>query len=291
MNKLIELEAKENVSLKDYCTFKIGGNARYLIECKSKTQLLNVCKTCKLHNIRYKIVGLGANLLFADNEFNGAITIPKFNKIKVTNNLVTAEAGINLTAFIVQLSKHNLSGLENLAGIPASIGGAVVNNVSSFDTSISDFITQVECYKKTNLNKRLIISSSGCLFTYRGSIFSSNEYIITKVYFRFPTDNYADIKQKIDLAIKTKVENQPLNYPSAGSIFKRGNVIASKVIDELGLKGLRIGDAQVSTKHAGFIVNLGSATSKDVKALISIIKEKVLSNLGETLENEIEIVE
>lgn len=291
MNKLLTLGAKTNIGLKDYCTFNIGGNAKYLIEAKNKTHLLNVCKECKLHNIKYKVIGIGANLLFDDKGFNGTIIVAKFNNIKINNTKIIADAGTNLTALITIAANNSLSGLEELAGIPATIGGAIVNNVSSHNTCIADYVEYVECYKKNNLSKKLVLAKKDCLFGYRSSIFSSCKYIITKVCFNFNRCETSEIKHKISEAIKAKQTNQPLNYPSAGSIFKRGKLIASKVIDELGLKGLRIGDAQVSTKHAGFIVNVGSASSKDVKALISIIKDKVLSVLGETLENEIEIVQ
>ena len=146
MINLLNLGAIENADLKNYCTFKIGGNAKFLFEAKNKTQLFKVCKECKLHNIKYKIIGMGANLLFDSSGYDGAIIIPKFNKINLNKNLVIADAGTNLTAFITFLAKHNLSGIETLAGIPATIGGAIVNNVSSGGTCIADFVEYVEGY-------------------------------------------------------------------------------------------------------------------------------------------------
>lgn len=291
MTNLKNIEVKKDVDLKNFCTFKIGGKAKFLYIVKNNTQLIDVCKYLKLHNIKYKIIGLGANLLFDDNGFNGAIIVNKSNKILFKNNSALVDGGVNITGLIMKCCLRSLSGFEALSGIPSTIGGGITNNVGAFNCSIADFVEYVECYSKKNLNKKLILTNADCQFNYRNSIFKSNDYIITKAKLNFKTDNPTLIKQRIMQFVEKKKSTQPLNYPSAGSIFKRGNIIPAKVIDELGLKGTRIGGAEISTKHAGFIVNTNSATSNDVKDLITLIKEKVYKATNEKLELEIELVE
>ncbi|MBQ9795763.1 MAG: UDP-N-acetylmuramate dehydrogenase, partial [Clostridia bacterium] len=175
--------------------------------------------------------------------------------------------------------------------IPSTVGGAVVNSLGAFDTNFSDFVEYVECYHKNDLTKKLRLSNEECKFGYRTSLFKKGDYIITRVKLRLFEDDKTLIQQRIQEAIKKKKFTQPLDYPSAGSVFKRGNIIPAKVIDELGLKGTKIGGAEISTKHAGFIINTNSATSKDVKELISLIQEKVKTATNEQLETEIEFVE
>lgn len=291
MIDLKNIELIKNADLKNFCTFKIGGKAKFLYIVKNNNQLINVCKYLTNHNIKYKIIGLGANLLFDDNGYNGAIIVNKSNKIIFKNNSVFVDAGVNITGLIMKCCLRSISGLEALSGIPSTLGGALVNNLGAFDCCIADFIEYVECYSKRNLNKKLILKNEDCQFNYRNSIFKSNDYIITKVKLNLKTDTPTLIQQRIKHYIEKKKSTQPLNYPSAGSIFKRGNIIPAKVIDELGLKGTRIGGAEISTKHAGFIVNTNSATSTDVKKLINLIKTNVYNSIGENLETEIEFVD
>lgn len=285
---MTNLEVKLNESLKNYCTFKIGGNAKYLIIVYSNSTLIKVCKQLKLHNIKYKIIGMGANLLFDDNGFNGAVIVNKTNNLEFSGTAVIADGGVNLTALIVKAGKLNLSGLENLSGIPSTLAGGIVNNVGAFGTEISNFIEYVECYDE-NFNKR-ILNKSDCMFSYRNSIFKEENLIITQAVLKLKQDEKSLIKKRINEAITKKSTTQPLNHPSAGSVFKRSTIIPAKVIDDLGLKGTKIGGAEVSTKHAGFIVNTNTATSKDVKDLINLIKEKVKSATNVDLETEIEFV-
>lgn len=285
------VENLSNSSLKNYCTFKIGGSAKYVFICFNKASIINVCEYCKQHNIKFKVIGLGANLLFSDEGFNGAIIVNKTNKILFRGNSVYAESGVSVSQLINACSNKNLGGLENLAGIPSTVGGAVVNNLGAFGTEFCEFIDFVEVFDKTNTFKLKKLKKDNCNFSYRNSIFKNDKYVITKVKLNLIPKQKTLIKQLIVDTIKRKIESQPLNYPSAGSIFKRGNIIPAKVIDELGLKRTRIGDAEISTKHAGFIVNLGSATSKDVKDLISLIQNAVFDKYGEKLEPEIEFVD
>ena len=210
--------------------------------------------------------------------------IVEFNK---TN--VFADGGVNLTSLIMQAYQHGLSGLESLTGIPSTLAGGVVNNAGAFGTELADCVEFVECFDE-NFNKKTL-SKSECKFDYRNSVFKRKNLIITKVFLNLKKCEKSLIKKRIDEAIKKKSSTQPLNYPSAGSVFKRCEIIPAKVIDDLGLKGTKIGGAEISAKHAGFIVNLSSATSKYVKDLIYLIKEKVKSATNVDLKEEIEFVE
>ena len=288
---MINFEISNNVPLKDFCTFKIGGSAKFLCVAKDNTQLINVCKYCLTHNIKYKVIGLGANLLFDDLGFDGMIIVNRSANIFFTNSNVYADSGVNVTNLIMKCYFRSIGGLENLSGIPATVGGAIVNSLGAFNTNFSDYVEWVECYHKDNLNKKIILKHDDCKFGYRTSIFKSNDYIITMVKLNLRADEKEIIHQRIINAVTNKNEVQPLSLPSAGSVFKRGNIIPAKVIDELGLKGIKIGGAEISTKHAGFIVNTHSATSQDVMNLIDLIKNEVKDKYNETLDTEIEIVE
>ena len=280
----------ENVSLKNYCTFRIGGKAKFLYLANSISDLLNVSSYCCENNLKFKVIGLGANLLFADDGFDGVIVVNKSNNATFYSNSVVADSGINVTNLIIRCYLRNLCNFEQLTGIPATVGGAVVNNLGAFETTFGDFVEYVEVYDKTT-NKILQLNNQESKFSYRNSIFKNENYIILKVKLNLKEDNQLAIKKRMDCAIEKKKSTQPLEFASAGSVFKRGKIIPAKTIDEIGLKGTRIGDAEISTKHAGFIVNLGNATSKDVKELIALIKEKVYTKTGELLEPEIEFVD
>ena len=286
-----DLEILKNESLKKYCTFKIGGNAKLVFICKSIPALISAIKYCNNEKLKYKVIGLGANLLFSDDGFTGAIIVNKSNQILFKQNNIYADSGVNVTNLITKCYLRSLGGLENLSGIPATVGGAVVNNLGAFNSSFSDYIDYVKVIEKDNPNKIIKLSKDDCKFGYRKSVFQNNDLIILKVKLILKNEPKTLIQKRIASAIEQKTSTQPLNYPSAGSVFKHTDIIPAKIIDELGLKGLIVGKAQISKKHAGFIVNLGGATSQDVKGLISVINYKVNDAYGKNLEPEIEIVE
>ena len=301
-----KFELKTDVDLKDFCTFHIGGTAKFLFIATNSKELIKVCLYAKAHNIKYKIIGLGANLLFDDLGYNGLIIVNKTNEMCFAfgnssvvlsavegspNQSVIVDSGVNVTSLIMKCYLRSLSGFERLAGIPSTIGGAVVNSLGAFDTSFNDFVEYVECYHKSNLTKKLRLSHKQCKFGYRTSLFKNDEYVITKVKLKLYEDNQTLIRKRITEAIEKKKSTQPLDQYSAGSVFKRTNIIPAKVIDELGLKGTKIGGAEISMKHAGFIINTTNATSEDVKQLITLIQEKVKSATNEEIEPEIELVE
>jgi len=281
----------ENESLKKYCTFKIGGKAKYVYICNTNSALVSVIRHCKNKNIKFKVIGMGANILFSDNDFDGAIIVNHTKNIKFNKTNVYADSGVNVTNLIQKCYLRSLSGLENLAGIPATVGGAIVNNLGAFGCSFDECVEYVKAIDGKNPDKIIKLNKKDCDFKYRHSIFQNSSLIILKVKLNLKKDDTTLIKKRISNAVHKKVSTQPINYPSAGSVFKRGNLIPAKIIDELGLKGTRIGDAQISTKHAGFIVNLGNATSNDVKQLIKLVQTKVFENYGYVLQSEIEIID
>jgi len=281
----------KNADLKDFCTFHIGGKAKFLYIVYSNPQLLDVCKHCNKHNIKYKIIGLGANLLFDDLGFDGAIIVNKCNDITIKNTTVWVDAGVNLTSLILTLKQHGLGGFEALCGIPSTIGGGVVNNVGAFGVELGEFVKTAEVRKKDDISTPLFLNNLDCKFAYRDSIFKHEDYIITRVLLQLQQKDICNIEKNIDKSISSKTATQPLNEYSAGSIFKRSNIIPAKIIDDLGLKGLSIGNAQISQKHSGFIVNNGYATAQNVKDLISFIQNQVYLQTNEKIELEIEFVE
>lgn len=285
-----DIEIFKNFSLKNLCTFKIGGNAKIVFKCYSLSTLLSSILYCKKNNIKYKVIGLGSNLVFSDSGFDGAIIVNKVNKIFIKNNSVYVSSGTTVGNLINICAKKHLSGLENFAGIPATIGGAIVNNLGAFGSEISNLIDYVVVANKDNLKIKKL-TKSDCNFSYRNSIFKSENFIILKAKLNLTKKDESLIKKSILKILKQKQLTQPTNLPSAGSVFKRSTIIPAKIIDELNLKGLKVGDAEISTKHAGFIVNTSNATCKDVKTIISIIKDKVKHHYGVDLETEIEFVD
>lgn len=280
---------KTNVNLQNYCTIHIGGNAEYLYEAQDTDKLKQAYKLCKLHNIRYKVIGLGANLIFNDLGFDGAIIVNRTNKITRRKNHLYIDSGTPISMVVNYCYLHGLSGLENLAGIPSTLGGGIVNNLGANTCEIGNFIDYIICIN--NNGKIIKINKNKCNFSYRNSVFKTNNFIILKAKLNLNYDEKEQIKQRIIANINKKINSQPMNLPSAGSVFKRGAIIPSLEIDKLGLKGTKIGGAMISTKHAGFIVNTGNATSKNVLDLINLIKEKVKSCLSAELELEVEFVD
>ncbi len=279
-----------DADLKKFCTFKIGGKAKHLFIVYSITTLLDVCSICNSHNIRYKIIGQGSNLLFDDRGYDGAIIVNKSENFIFRKTYLYCDAGVNLNALINASMNKNLFGLEFFAGIPSSVGGAIVNSLGAFNHQISDLVEEVICYKKSDPKRRIILSKNDCKFGYRTSIFKDDKFIITRVKLKLTTDEKSRILDRMKKCLNRKLMTQPIDKCSAGSIFKRSTLIPAKIIDDLGLKGTRIGDAEISNKHSGFIINKKNATSMDVQNLIKYINDIVYQKYNQKLELEIEIV-
>lgn len=286
MSKIFgNLEVKENEPLKDHTTFKIGGDAKYFAEPKNIKELKKLLEICKSTNMRYFIIGNGSNLLVSDNGFDGLIiSLKNFNDIKIQKNKgfesVCVGAGINLFLLNKNLANNGISGLEWSYGIPGTLGGAIKMNAGAFNHCIFEFLEELTVIKNGKLKKINNLKAE-----YRKS-FLTDEIVIS-ARLKLKNGNMHDILNKMNEHLSIRREKQPYNLPSAGSVFKRNvDIIPAKIIDDLGLKGIRIGGAMISTKHAGFIVNVDNAKSDDVNKLINLIK-KIAAYNGFSFEEEI----
>ncbi|MBE6752177.1 MAG: UDP-N-acetylmuramate dehydrogenase [Ruminococcaceae bacterium] len=290
-NKALTLgcEVKENVAMKDYTTFKTGGNCELLISPTSTDALGEIVKECNKKNIPYTVLGNGSNVLVSDDGLNGIVIYiaEGLSDIKLLNDTtIYCEAGVKLGTLCNFALDNSLSGLEFAFGIPGSVGGAIFMNAGAYGGEMKDVVTKVYHIDKDG--------NEGCLigdnlsFSYRKSAYEENGYIITGVELSLQKGNKTEIKEKMTDLLGRRKDKQPLEYPSAGSTFKRPAVgFAGAFIEECGLKGKQIGGAMVSEKHAGFIINYDNASSDDILKLMDYVKETVEKEKGVTLTPEV----
>ena len=278
--------------MRKHTNFKIGGNADVFVIAKNIEEIKCVIKFSKENNILLTILGNGSNVLVSDKGIRGIVLQVGTKEIKIEkqkNALVEVEAGVMLGALAQVLLKQSISGFEFAAGIPGSIGGAIRMNAGAYGGEMKDIVKDV-----TVLNEKgeiSVLTNEECEFSYRHSRFTDSKEIVIKVTLELPLGDEAEIKAKMDEYNQSRREKQPLNLPSAGSTFKRGSdFITAKLIDECGLKGYTSGDAQVSTLHAGFVVNLGNATAQDVLNVVNHVKQVVLEKTGKQIELEVELL-
>ncbi|MDD6847757.1 MAG: UDP-N-acetylmuramate dehydrogenase [Oscillospiraceae bacterium] len=287
--KILGCKAKYDESMANHTTFKIGGNAPLYIEVNKPSQLSQIVKLCNEENVEYFILGNGSNLLVSDKGVDYVVICLKgdFKNISLLdNNTLYCGAGASLAALCREAEKNGLSGLEFAWGIPGTVGGAAYMNAGAYGGEMKDVVYSVHHIdKEGNLGT---IKSSDLNFSYRHSIYKENGYIIIGITVKLKLDNKNEIRNKMDDFMDRRKSKQPLEYPSAGSVFKRpdGNY-AGTLIEQCGLKGKTIGGAQVSEKHAGFIINIGGATCNDVQQLIEHIQSTVKEKTGYILEREI----
>lgn len=275
--------------MKTHTSFKIGGVADIFIKVKSVQELQYIIEVAKKENILVTIIGNGSNLLVKDNGIRGIVIMLNMDKIEIEDTIVIVEAGAKLGFLAQKLLKEELTGFEFAAGIPGSIGGAVRMNAGAYGGEMKDIIVETKCL--TPSGEIVTLSNEEQKFSYRHSIFMENRYIVLETKIKLQKGNKDEIKAKMDDYAQQRKEKQPISLPSAGSTFKRGtDFVTAKVIDECGLKGFSIGDAQVSTKHAGFVVNNGNATAEDVLRLIEHVQKVVLEKTGKKIELEIEVL-
>ena len=272
------VEKIKNADLKNYSTFKIGGKGIILFP-KSICELKKVIADCKKNGLDYFILGNGSNVLFPDYDLKiTLISLKNFKKIKKNGDFLQVDAGVNMFFLNKYCLDNCLSGLEWSYGIPASFGGLVHMNGGAYGSCIGDFIKKVKVLKN---GKVMWIDKDSLNFSYRASNIKG---IILGAKIHLKSEDKMKIEEKQRYFFECRKSTQPLEYPSAGSIFKRkGEIIHAKIIDELNLKGTRVGGAEISQKHAGFIINKDSAKAIDVLALISYIKRKTNLNLEEEI--------
>lgn len=291
-NEIKEGIVKIDESMKKHTNFKIGGNADIFVIEKNIEEIKYIIKFSKENSIPLTILGNGSNVLVSDKGIRGIVLQIGLKEIKVEKKesaLIEVDAGVMLGTLAQVLLKQSISGFEFAAGIPGSIGGAIRMNAGAYGGEMKDIIKNVTVLnEKGEIN---ILTNKECEFSYRHSRFTNSKEIVIKATLELPFGNEAEIKEKMDEYAQSRKEKQPLNLPSAGSTFKRGaDFITAKLIDECGLKGYTSGDAQVSTLHAGFVVNLGNATAQDVLNVVNHVKQVVLEKTGKQIELEVELL-
>ena len=264
-----------NEPMKKHSTFKIGGPAQCLIKVENITELKEILEFSNKNQIKITVIGNGSNLLILDGGIEG-ITL-----------MIEAWCKIGKLAQI--FLQNGISGFEELSGIPGTIGGAIKMNAGAYGKEMKDIIEEVIAVDYYGNEK--VFNKEDLKLGYRTSIFKTEKYIITKAKMNLHKGEKEEIKNKMVKYLNSRKEKQPIEYPSAGSTFKRGeDFITAKLIDDAGLKGYSIGGAMVSTKHSGFIVNKGNAKASDVIKLVNYIKEEIYNEFGKKIELEIEIV-
>ena len=277
---------KYNVSLKRYCTFKIGGCAKTICFPKTENEFLKEIFLCKNQSKKFFILGNGSNILFNDEGFDGKIISTRLlNTISVCGeNEIYCDAGVNLNVLCRYCAENGLKGIENLFGIPGSVGGAIMMNAGAFGCEICQFVKKIKILKD-----REIIEKSPTNFSYRKGPLGKDEILLSAT-FSLEKGIKQDILASQKLIMEKRKSSQPYGLPSAGSVFKRGKYfLPAKLIDEWGLKGLKKGGAMISDKHAGFIVNFDKAKSDDVLFLINYV-EDYAKKRGYNFERELVVV-
>lgn len=277
----------KNYNLKNLTTLKIGGNAKIFIEISSDEDIYKAIIILKNNKLKYAIMGNGSNLLVDSSGFRGAILhlSDRYNNISNQNGKIQAQAGVKLKELINYSIKNNLAGLENLAGIPASLGGAIYMNAGAYGKSISDYILYVVAIVD---GKVKLFNKAECEFGYRQSVFQRNNGIIIRAELDTNLVEDYDFSTAIKKIMEKRIQSQPLEFPSAGSVFKKCEVAsAGELIDKINLKGYAIGGVEISKKHANFFVNKNNANSSDYINLVVFTQQKVLENYGIKLVPEI----
>lgn len=282
-----KIEYRLNEMMYLHTSFKIGGAADVFIFVKNESELKAVLKEAKSLDIPVFIIGKGSNLLVSDKGIEGiVISLSCMNSVTVQKNEITALSGATLANVCVKALENGLGGLEFAYGIPGSVGGALYMNAGAYGGEISQVVKSATFVTRNGEFGEIALTDMQ--LGYRESVFKKSDMIITSVTFELLPCDKSEIKSKMEDFICRRRDKQPLEYPSAGSTFKRPEgYFAGALIEQNGLKGKTVGGAQVSVKHAGFVINKGSATCSDVRILIKEIKDTVLKNNGVELETEV----
>ncbi|HWP82453.1 MAG TPA: UDP-N-acetylmuramate dehydrogenase [Bacteroidota bacterium] len=277
-----------NEPLSSYTWMKVGGPADYYMEPVDREDLFRLVDYLKRHEYPYFIIGRGSNLLVSDEGIRGAVLNLErgFNALRIEGDLIVAEAGVRLSKFVDFCIQHSLAGVEMLPGIPGTIGGAVVMNAGAYGGETADYLVEVEALRDGRIQK---IPKEAGDFSYRRSGFEND--VVISASFRLPKGNKEELQQRRRELIMKRNETQPLELPNSGSMFKNPpGTYAAKLIEQVGLKGKRIGGAQISERHANFIVNLGGAKADDIARLLDLARRSVYQYTGILMELEVKLV-
>ncbi len=279
-----------DIDLKKYNTYRIGGKAKYLIKPNDVFDVVDLIDDLNKNNIKYYVLGGGSNVILPDEDFDGAIIkLDKINDFYLKDDLLFAGAGLSLNSVVKKTLDYEFVNLANLFGIPGTLGGAIIGNAGAYGMCIFDFLVSVLIYQDGAIK---LINKENINYSYRYTEFKNANLIVLGGVFKLQKGDASKAWDTINKNLELRKSKQPLEYPSAGSVFKNPEgQSAGFLIEKSGLKGYKVNDAQVSLKHANFIINLQNAKSCDIKKLINIIKEKVKSESGTLLELEQIIVE
>lgn len=291
------LKVTENVSMSKYTSFKAGGNAAYLVEVESTDQLKEVLQLVNQNNIPHMMLGNGSNTLFKDSGYEGVViklASGSFDKVSFEEKdgkyKVTAGTAILLSSLARMILEESLTGFEFASGIPGSLGGAVFMNAGAYGGEMKDIVTSVKVVSPDGMEER-IFTAEEMEFSYRHSALEENGYIAVEVTMELEKGDKEAISAAMKELMQKRNSKQPVNYPSAGSTFKRpAGYFAGKLIEDAGLKGTSVGGAEVSTLHSGFVINKGGATATDILELIALVQNRVYDEFGVMLEPEVRII-
>lgn len=284
------MEVKIREPMKRHTSFRAGGPADWYVAPENADELTAVCRACQKAGSRFYVIGNGSNLLVSDEGFCGVIiSTEKFGKLEVSGKSLKAGAGVLLSKAASAALKAGLSGLEFAAGIPGSIGGAVVMNAGAYGSEMKDVLKSVTVLDPDG--NVLTLDTKELGLGYRTSIVPKKGYVVLEALFSLEFENTEIIRQKMEELAGKRKEKQPLEYPSAGSTFKRPEgYFAGRLIEDAGLKGFCVGGAAVSEKHAGFVINKDNATASDIYRLCEEVKRRVKEYSGVTLEMEVKLL-
>lgn len=276
----------QNENLANYSNFKIGGNAKLLAKCKTVDSLLDTINYATQHSMKYKIIGGGTNLLFDDLGYDGIIIRYEADRIEIQQGELYAEAGCPISKLIQFGITNSFGGYEFMSGVPTLLGGALTNNFGAYQNDLASHVLNVTILRD---NQIVYLNPECCEFGYHSSIFQNKPTIILSAKLTITPSSPQQISSEVVRFIQLRGTSQPITYANCGSVFKReGEVIPAKLIDDAHLKGTRIGDAEVSRIHSGFIINRGNASCKDVLSLIELIQLEILKKYNIMLHPEIE---
>lgn len=284
-------EVISNINLRDYTTYKLEGTGLCLVSPDDVNSLIKLLKYLKTNNIKYKIIGNGSNLIFNDNYDGVLIKLDSFQNLEIVGNRIVVGAGYSLMKLALRVSRQGLTGMEFATGIPGTVGGAVFMNAGAYKSDMGYIVSSI---KVINPNLEVeILENKELDFHYRTSFLQQNpDYICIEATIFLNKGDSKEIMELINERKIRRIESQPLEYPSAGSVFRNPEGdFAGRLIESVGLKGKKVGDAMVSLKHANFIINTGHAHGSDIKKLINEIKDKVKEKYNIELKVEQEFVD